>query len=295
MPPLEDLDGQLNSDDERRRYYEATIEEAQHLATKVPCCHVSGGLDEEAMDNFFSMLLHTSWNDLTDGGTETTRAAEEWLELGGHYMYFYMGRAHPQFGDIAMGFEKPEVMDDPPPNYAKGAATPFDTGGFVHGHIEWDSTTYCDRKGLDPSDRKGCMSSFYKECEISFEAMREDFARFLASYFKPIKNYWTDPPTWPDPENIYTLNKKPGEWRPWVFEMHIQNPPCYFEASVYAPSEEILNYVDKLIDDNPNTDKARLFRRFFNSGIPRLVGNPHGTIEPCETLENFILEEIGFI
>jgi hypothetical protein len=54
-------------------------------------------------------------------------------------LYFYSGRACPEFGDVALAFEAGSEDGH------TGSATPFDTGGLLAGHIKASAK-------LDPKD-----------------------------------------------------------------------------------------------------------------------------------------------
>jgi hypothetical protein len=57
--------------------------------------------------------------------TDDTRRAESLLGLSPS-AYFYAGRAHPGFGNVALAFAPGSEA------HHTGSATPFDTGGLVH-------------------------------------------------------------------------------------------------------------------------------------------------------------------
>ncbi len=102
MPVLTDLDARVASDPERKDAYERSLDAAMDIAQKMPLIHVSGGTVP------FERLVSEPPGEIPTSAhpeycSDLTRRAERLLGLAPS-VYFYAGRAHPDFGDVALVF-----------------------------------------------------------------------------------------------------------------------------------------------------------------------------------------------
>jgi hypothetical protein len=116
MPVLTDIDERIAQPTFSDLEYEARLVSATSVAEAVPLVHVSGkGIPFETLIANPPYELPTSDN--VDYYTDDTRAAEDALDLP-RSAYFYAGRAHPAFGNVALAFGvdcESRTMDRPHP------------------------------------------------------------------------------------------------------------------------------------------------------------------------------------
>ena len=198
MPPLSDLNDRLaTAGTEIRQRFEINLRSATPIADKVPLVHVIRGTDLLRFLSQTPCEIPTSDSGYCHDGT---RAAEDEFGLG-RCVYFYAGKAHPDFGNVAMAFSP-----DCEASHKNGSATPFDTGGLWHSFIT-------------PNLCSGISKEFCRQALISLSDWRAELARFLAAYFSPLVDYWTGlrVADFHDPEDIFVYGA--GDWRRWVFEV----------------------------------------------------------------------------
>jgi hypothetical protein len=100
MPALENLDSRINSDDEWCAQFKENLEETKVIAEKIPIIHTMGNhisLTELIAEPPFQIPVTSDSIDCS------TRKSEDLLELGRN-VYFYAGRAYPDFGSISLAF-----------------------------------------------------------------------------------------------------------------------------------------------------------------------------------------------
>lgn len=220
MPALTDLDSRMESNPDWLETYLKNLPEGESIAKKVCLVHVSGNPARKSFYRLVSTPPHEiPTSEVPDYCSDDTRECED---KGGlpRSVYFYAGRAHERFGEIALALE-PEFEDG-----HTGSVTPFDTGGLLsrNGSI---ATNLPDRKDAT-------LRAFVKASEIEFDKWRTQFARYLAAYFSPISDYWTGKPFKIDPEELFLLNT---DWRAWVFEVRFHEAHTIQSTSFWCASK----------------------------------------------------------
>jgi len=114
----------------------------------------------------FARLTVRYWSLMTGA---KTREAEQGLGLGTN-CYFFIGRCEPEFGDEAVVFTPIPPTD--------GQATPFDTGGLWHGHIE-----------TDPPLKLTDLPAFVCNYSWASDGYHEDMSRWLQQAFPSVDCY----------------------------------------------------------------------------------------------------------
>ncbi|MGH8582232.1 MAG: hypothetical protein ACREWG_05475, partial [Gammaproteobacteria bacterium] len=124
MAIFTDLDTRVTAAPFDTRAYEHGLPNCRAIARRIPLVHVSGRarpFHETVRDPPHEIPTSEDAQYCTDD----TRRAESLLRLSPS-AYFYAGRAHPAFGDVALAFPASLEINH------TGSATPFDTGGLVH-------------------------------------------------------------------------------------------------------------------------------------------------------------------
>src|SRR6266571_993263 len=177
MPILTNLGARLRADRSWRSSYKVNLTTSRVGASKIYLVHVSGNPDRAS----FLRLLSTPPHEIPISEavynycSNKTRQAEDMLGIG-RSVYFFAGRAHQEFGEIALAFD-PRCEDS-----HAGSATPFDTGGLADRKITTNLSSTSARR----------LRKFVKESEFPLRSWRKQFSRFLAAYFSPPSNYWED-------------------------------------------------------------------------------------------------------
>lgn len=149
--------------------------------------------------------------------TKRTRQAELALELG-DCLYFYVGYACPDFGDMVFVF-------DPVPSAGwPGTATPFDTGGTI-GYIHADGLpgtglSDAQRKDATPlSDGERAMLQRYVHARRTpdLRAWQREFEGFIATYFDCAGDYVRG--EMPKSDEGTGRHREPNERRAWTWEI----------------------------------------------------------------------------
>jgi hypothetical protein len=208
--------------------------------------------------------------------TDDTRRTERLLGLSPS-AYFYAGRAHPGFGNVALAFAPgSEALHT-------GSATPFDTGGLVH------PNRYIKIQ-LSPADGEAERVQYGKASEVPLERWRDVFARVLAAYFSTAADYWEGRPNPWDPEGLYGLNR---DWRAWTFEIRFSEGQSIHERVAWCADESVMETLRRLQDQQepaPPGDPATALDRFL-AGPGAL--EPTGTPRFCARMEEWVREQIG--
>ena len=201
MAVFTDLDRRVTAPPVRHARIREPVAACQTIGQRIPLVHVSG------RERPFEITIQNHPHEIptsedTEYYTDLTRRAEDLLGLP-RSAYFYAGRAHPAFGNVAMVFAAGCEADH------TGSATPFDTGGLMHpGHPI--------KLRLVPADGDAERDSMGRDSEIPLDRWRDVFARVLAAYFDNAADYWLGRPKPLDPEGLYELN---DDWRAWTFEV----------------------------------------------------------------------------
>ena len=184
------------------------------VAQIIPLIHVAGGRmqegsppndDGERAAAFKELLaqhrgmLPTS--SPAHDATSKTRATEIGLELG-CCLYFYAGRACPEFGSVGFGFAA--QGDTLPEQGHTGSATPFDTGGLWHGFMH----PFCHAT-------EEAKKTFLEAHRADLAEWRKSFAHHLRERFATPKDYWNGTPNYDDP----FPHADNTDWRAWTMEV----------------------------------------------------------------------------
>ena len=146
--------------------YETRLPVCHDIADRILLVHVSGKVVA------FESLVANSPCHLPTSADEGycsnhTRRAEDLLSLP-RSVYFYAGRACPEFGNVAMAFPADCELRH------TGSATPFDTGGLVH------PKRYI-RVRLEPDDEQAARIDYAGDSELALNEWRDIFGRVLAA------------------------------------------------------------------------------------------------------------------
>jgi hypothetical protein len=192
-------------------------------------------------------------------------------------VYFYAGRAHPDFGNVALVFAAGCEVDH------TGSATPFDTGGLMRADRPI-------RLRLVPADGESKRTQYCKASEIPLPRWRDVFAQVLAAYFDRAADYWLGRPRPYDPEGLYELN---DDWRAWTFEVRFSEAQAMDARVAWCSDESVMAALRRLQDEHgarlPGGPPTALDR--FLQGPPAL--EPAGTPEFCTRVERWVRKEAG--
>jgi len=208
------------------------------------------------------------------GKSDSTKRAEQLLGLPPS-VYFYAGRACPDFGGSVFAFAAECEATH------TGSATPFDTGGLM-------STPPHLKLRLTPNDGEVERVAFGKATLLPLDSWRETFATFLAAYFDSDQDYWHKKPNRHDPEGLIELN---NDWRAWTFEIRFNEGQSIHERAAWCADESVMSELRRLADEEPSAipgDPPSPLDKFF-AGPPALESS--GTEKFCTRLEQWVQEQ----
>ena len=245
----------------------ARLPASNAVAAKVPLVHVERQLIER--------IKQPPHEIPTSEPGSKTRHAEEQLGLPPS-AYFYAGRAHPKFGNVAMAFAA--GCEDS----HTGSASPFDTGGLVSNppHL---------KLRLVPTNGETERVAYGKASLLPLDQWRATFGRFLAAYFDSDVDYWQKKPSRLDPEGLFELN---DDWRAWTFEIRFSEGQSIHERAAWCADEAVMSQLRRLVDQQSPTipgDPPSGLDQFFD-GPPPL--EPTGTPQFCTRIEQWVREQI---
>jgi hypothetical protein len=191
-------------------------------------------------------------------------------------VYFYAGRACPDYGQAALAFAPASERD------RLHSATPFGTGGVVKKDLN-----NAFRLNLQPDDLEARVaycrrSTVYADSKAGWRA---DFARWLAVYYPTDPaGYWAKAPETRDPEDLYHLN---DDWQAWTWEVRFSRGPSVLEAERWAANPAFLpELLQSLATVDLAPDEADRLSGFIGK-----LQNPPGTAIFCEDLERWVREQ----
>lgn len=250
------------------------LDESRSVARTMYLVHVSGGRRS------FELTVGVDPQEIPTSAdheycSDETRDAEDRLGLP-RSAYFYAGRAHPSFGDVAMAFS--------PDCEARhsGTATPFDTGGLIH------PRRYIKIR-LDSTDEEAELIRYSQSSERPVGSWRDTFARVLAAYFETPGKYWDGHPLPYDPEGLYGLNT---DWRAWTFEVRFYEGQSVLDRKAWCAKKEVMVTLRRLQGvqgSTPPGDPPTPLDRFLD-GPP--VMEPKGTPDYCDRLEEWVRKQV---
>jgi tetratricopeptide (TPR) repeat protein len=274
MPALENLDERLRDNPEQEASFRRNLELARLIADRMPLVHVTGkGVPFVVTLSAVPSEIPTS-EDL-NYCSEATRRAENLLNLSPS-VYFYAGRACDDFGNVAIAYD-PSVEAD-----HTISVTPFDTGGLIHEKRLIKCT-------LNSATDEAALIEFAKASEVAADAWRDEFARFLAAYFRNPWQYWDAAPDYQDPEQLFTMN---WDWRAWTFEIRFgeSHPVTNGQLAWCASPDmiELLRGLDNTLPISQPGEPESALRQFMNQSPI----NADGSNDIVEELETWITNHL---
>jgi hypothetical protein len=276
MAVFTDLDGRVGSPPFDRAAYNHRLPACRAVAERMLLVHVSGR--ERPFETTIQNPPHEIPTSVDHGYcSDLTRRAEALLGLEPS-VYFYAGRAHPDFGTLAMAFAPTCEAG------RTGSATPFDTGGLVH-------PRRFIQVRLVPTDGEAERVEYGRSSEVPLSEWRDVFARVLAAYFPVELDYWQGGPIPFDPEGLYELNI--GNWRAWTFEVRFGEGQSVFDRAAWCADEPTMSKLRRLLDEEDPPvpgDPPTALDKFFQGAT---AIEPAGTPEFCERLEQWVCVQVG--
>lgn len=247
------------------------LRDSSEVAKRVPLLHV----DPNLLELIVSPPHEISPNPIS-GKSDNTRRAEEMLGLSAS-VYFYAGRAHPQFGNAAFAFPAGCEASH------SGSVSPFDTGGLL-------SDPPRIKVRLDPTDGEPERVAFGKASQVPLGQWREAFGKCLAAYFAVDLDYWHKRPSVSDPEGIFELN---DDWRAWTFEIRFHEGHSIHDRIAWCADESVMNQLRRLADQQPLAVPGDPL-----SGLDRFLAEPTaldmaGTPLFCGRIEQWVVEQVA--
>ncbi len=267
MPVFTDLEKRLAGPPFDLDAYNRRFSGCRTVAEHMPLVHVTG------QKRPFLTTMATPPQEIptsTDRGyySDHTRRAESLLGLSPS-AYFYAGRAHPDFGSIALAFA-PDCEGG-----HTGSVSPFDTGGLLH------ENRYINVR-LNPADGETERAAYGRASEIPLRQWREVFARVLAAYFMTEIDYWQGRPRPFDPERLYELN---SDWRAWAFEVRFYQGQSIYDRAAWCADEDTMASLRRQLDSQapatPGDPLTPLERFLLGPSALEAAGTPYF----CERME----------
>jgi hypothetical protein len=205
-------------------------------AASVHLIHVRGRGDRDPVQQL--LLEHEIPTSAEEHGYcgDNARFVEDQLDHT-RSVYFYAGRAHPDYGSMALAFPASSERN------RFHAATPFDSGGLVKHEAELHTAF---RLLLVPDDTLTARVAYCRASVVSSpDTWRRELGRWFAYYYPSgAHGYWTDRPR-PDPEELYSSNG--DEWRAWTWEVRFRRGPNVVrEAEAWTAD---MGYINELEDE----------------------------------------------
>lgn len=224
MPPMDDLPPLAPE----------VLSRCEAVAEKMPLIHVtSGRLGRPMLWDIAGGEIPTSEVEHGYCGP-TTRAVEADMNLPPS-VYFYSGRAHPRYGDVALAFH-PEIE-----RKLVHSATPFDSGGVARD----------DDRGFRFTLPDGMTRADFARASVVGADWRGAFARWLAAYYPSgVAGYWERPPERVDPDGLYTAT---NEWAAWTWEVRFSRGPAVMEAVAWATTDSHLREIRNALAEQWNS------------------------------------------
>jgi hypothetical protein len=264
MPALENLEARLFHDPSWKSEFENQLPRSILVANKIPLLHVTS--DRSVIDDILRRVRglgpSETW-ERRSNKTQTTEAALDWK--AGPKTYYYAGRTCCEFGGIVLAFSNDcELLRE-------GFATPFDSGGIMHGHIAI---------GVFASES---LRSFVEKSRIEITKWRQEFAHYLAAYFSPLTSYWTGRPCHADPDGIFSNGH--NQWRAWVFEICLEGLQDFSQAVAWCGSRDYHDQVRRHLVDEVPPFGGQVVANFMARQL-----RPGGADDYVEIMEDWSLE-----
>lgn len=260
----------------------------RRAAQVIPLVHVT----KHSMRRPFPDLLLTPPHELSvttprpDSGatpvTETwTQMAERKLGLGPN-LYFYAGRAMPEYGEVALAFS-PQCSES-----HTGSANNFDSGNLAHGRLV----------AALPDDRDETLRRFTRDTLVPLNRWRAGFRRHLAVNFSAPTDYFDGKPCTPGPAELFRRND--DNCMAWMFEVRFKEPESVFNVVKWSGPPDLKPRLraarKRLPPSSPVRQRLKHFlqRDIISADGGRTVrslrkGSAHG----CERIEQWVRETAG--
>ncbi|MCO6459495.1 MAG: hypothetical protein J5I93_29635 [Pirellulaceae bacterium] len=279
MPVLTDLEDRLLHPPFDAAEYRARLPAAQAAAENIHVLHVTAAFARSPEWSVFLSILgapphEIPTSDHPDYCSDETRRAEALLGYPPS-VYFYAGRAHPEFGNLALAFDAGVQVG------RIGSVTPFDSGGIV-----WQPDPHIQVRLADDS-MQGRVDYCHQSL-LSLEEWRDGLGRVLAAYFDQLQDYWTGRPVRFDPEGLFELN---DDWRCWTFEIRLAEPQPILDCVAWCADEAVMHELFRLhAGEAVVPGQPRPVHQFLRQ---RLDSEPGGTPFYCRAMETWVREQLG--
>ena len=271
MALLDKIDSRIRRDPEWKRTAKAAYKQSRVTATRIPLLHVTGSRRFPFLRvcTDYDGEIPTSAD--TDGASAATRHKED--EFGfGRSLYFYAGRAHPEYGDAALGFA-PSVEEGHTGSvtatgyYASQDHThlPCNDPALSKGYIA--ASTYAlgphETVSVPPWPKTSKVFGLLRVvarlwCSVhkrlpflpkptSFQKIprwRAFFAIMLAAYFPDNRSYWEGRPFRDDPDGVF---RQVDDWRAWAWEVRFSEPESLRNVKAWCPKPEVWDEIQDVV------------------------------------------------
>jgi len=276
MPVLDKIDSRIYEDPEWKRTARAAGKQSRITAMQIPLLHVTGSIRFPFLRlcTEYAGKIPTSAD--ADYASPSTRHKED--EFGfGRSLYFYPGRAHSEYGDVALGF---------PASVEEGHTGSVTTTGYYasadRAHLPCNdpavrrtyvaASTYPIGPNemvlvppwptpLPPKISKGfallrvvagVWYSVHKWLPFlprlrffqKIRRWRAFFAIMLAVCFPDNRDYWKGRPFRDDPDGIFG---QVDDWRAWTFEVRFSEPESIRNVEAWCPRPEVWNEIQEVV------------------------------------------------
>jgi len=203
---------------------------------------------------------------LREAKTDVTRRAEAALGLG-NSLYFYVGHACPEFGQIVL------VYDPTWTETERGSATPFDTGGLYGGFIKGSGTE-------DPVP-------YFTRFRVGLASWRKQLGEYVERHFASKRGYVLGDRAVAD-DSTGRLLHPDNHRRAWTWELQIENDHELLDGLLLlCVQSEVAEALRRELRRLPD-DRATLWYELFRS--PRFRVAPAAAEAPivCAMTEEAI-------
>jgi hypothetical protein len=279
MPFYSKLKSRMRRDGKWKDTYEQNLSHAQQIAERIPLIHVTA--DRRPGRVSFAELFEPDVPVLPTSEhlgfcSDGTRAAEDTLGLP-RSVYFYAGRAEPEFGDVALAFDPGTEASH------TGSATAFDTGGLVG---EYPRCLKCTLTDAPPEEKR----TFARRSTVRLRCWRKFFKHQLAAYFSTPADYWDGRPAYEDPEELYSPQRA-NDHRAWTAEVRFQEPQPLSEVAAWCPRSIYWRKIQKLVDRRaPMAPRRPGLQKFLTTHHPL---RPGGDPDYCRVIEDWARSRAG--
>lgn len=243
----------------------------KEVAQQMPLIHVTA---KESTERFQNLLLTPPHKFSVSLGcpacTHKTCEAERKLDLGRNF-YLAAGRAFKEYGSVALVFDQQHEA------LHSGNASFFDSGLLAHGELKTD---------FDPPNVKK-LRNFTKKHSLPLSTWRAGLSKHLDENFSKPSDYFDGEPYTSGPAEMFSRNK--GNYYAWIFEVRFQEGPSVYDASIWNGPSDLMQNLDRVLDDFPLFDSHVITRlqEFIGRAIIR-----EGFAQSAELVERRVREDL---